>query len=124
MIDKKMNVSTTTTLAAAVLLALTSSAQAIVIMPVGDSTTAGDGSDSYGGYRLYLQELLHAAGAEYDFVGTQTHGPDFLGAYPTVPFLNEHEDYPGQRIAQIRTHLQNAPAYPEGRTPDVILLMM
>jgi len=113
------------TLAAAVVLSLATSAQALVIMPMGDSITVGAGSELNGGYRYYLQELLYAAGADYDFYGTQTDGPGFLGTYPTVPFLNEHEGYGGQRISHIRGHLDPAAyAYPDGRVPDVILLMM
>lgn len=65
--------------------------QQCLIMPVGDSITAGIGStdDEYG-YRVPLYNALDALGYLPQFVGTQDGGS---GVIPTN--LDKHEGYPG-----------------------------
>jgi lysophospholipase L1-like esterase len=81
-----------------------------LIMPLGDSITAGVGSAAGTGWRDDLAILLSDAGVVADFVGSQS-APDQLGL--------EHEGHSGWRIDQINTHVVEWMA---ATTPDVVLL--
>ncbi|MCI0514270.1 GDSL-type esterase/lipase family protein [candidate division KSB1 bacterium] len=101
-----------------VLVGLTSNgqlfAQAIRIMPLGNSLTAGltdAGSNPAGGYRDDLATMLTAEGVDFNFVGSQTDGSGFDA---------DHEGHPGwqtdQINAQVSTWLTN-------NSPDIVLFM-
>lgn len=69
------------------------------ILPLGDSLTLGfgsatEGAGTEGGYRVRLAELLAAAGVDFDFVGSQSHGPASLAD-------KDHEGYNGYSVAQV-----------------------
>jgi len=88
------------------------------ILLLGDSLTLGygsasEGAGSEGGYRIRLAELLAEAGIDFDFVGSQSHGPDTLGD-------RDHEGHNGFAISQIAELTDEAI---DAFEPDVILLM-
>ena len=89
------------------------------IMPLGDSITAGYGSDATGGYRLPLQQKLAAAGIAYQFVGTQaTHNPTPAPAQPN------HEGHDGWTMSQIDGIVKGVGSVVTQYNPDVIFLMI
>jgi lysophospholipase L1-like esterase len=83
----------------------------LVIMPLGDSITAGDHVGG-GGYREYLRQELVAAGLRVDFVGRSTDKSDGI---PDP----EHEGYSGYTIGQIAAKADEAL---QQFRPDIILL--
>ena len=89
------------------LASISQSRAAVKIMPLGDSITAGFGSDDTGGYRLPLQKDLTSLGIQYQFVGSQTtHNPARL---PAQPYHEGHDGY----VAMVGTDLaatRTAPA--------------
>jgi lysophospholipase L1-like esterase len=90
------------------------SAGKILIMPLGDSITYGQGSTHLNGYRLALWQHLIAAGIQVTFVGSE-HG----GSMPFSESANE--GHPGWRIAQISTHVVG---WLQTYKPDYILLQI
>ncbi|MEP6651734.1 MAG: GDSL-type esterase/lipase family protein [Myxococcales bacterium] len=80
-----------------------------LIMPLGDSTTAG--TDNHGGYRGELYRLLQATGRPFDFVGSQPAGG--LGS--------GQEGHPGMHIDNLTGYLE---LYMTTYKPNVILLLM
>lgn len=82
------------------------------VMPLGDSTTEGNGEQVPGGYRPYLWQLAQQENAAIDFVGSQVSGPAGLPD-------RDHEGYPGLQIQEIEQ--KAALTVPQYR-PDVILL--
>jgi acyl-CoA thioesterase I len=96
--------------------------RALRIMPLGSSSTLGKGSDSNGGYRAPLYELLNRAGTRVDFVGSLSDGPDELPD-------KDHEGhsgwcvsnpcYEGRMDTGIAEHLDD---WLTSTQPDVILL--
>jgi hypothetical protein len=52
-------------------------AEAVRVMPLGDSIT--DGFTVPGGYRVDLWQKIVASGRTIDFVGSQSNGPGNLG---------------------------------------------
>jgi lysophospholipase L1-like esterase len=85
-------------------------AEAVRVMPLGDSIT--DGFNVPGGYRIDLWQRLVAAGRTIDFVGSQTNGPGSLGD-------RNHEGHSGWTIAQIDANIVN---WLRTYTPRTILL--
>ena len=84
----------------------------IRIMPLGDSITFGNGSSSYGGYRVTLWKDLQATHLHVTFVGSKDSGP------ATLP-NQANEGHPGARIDQISDHV--APWLHQYQ-PQIILL--
>jgi lysophospholipase L1-like esterase len=84
----------------------------IRIMPLGDSITFGEGSSSYGGYRVALWNELKAAHLHITFVGSKDSGP------ATLP-SQANEGHPGARIDQISDHVV---AWLQQYQPQIILL--
>jgi lysophospholipase L1-like esterase len=75
-----------------------SDSKSILIMPLGDSITYGEGSTYLNGYRLALQQHLTAAGIQFTFVGSVHAG--------SMPFSESaNEGHPGWRIAQISARI-------------------
>lgn len=71
------------------------SAQAIRILPMGDSITFGSGGTAgLGGYRGPLYDLLVNAGHTIDYVGTSTGNSDLMVDM-------DHEGHGGWRIDQL-----------------------
>jgi lysophospholipase L1-like esterase len=66
-----------------------------VIMPVGDSITAGYDSTTGGGYRLRLLHDIWTAQHNATFVGDNSSGPNTLDG---KPFPKNHEGYSGYTI--------------------------
>ncbi len=86
-------------------------ADAVKIMPLGDSITRGwYGSIYYWGYRQPLYVNLTNGGYDFDFVGSQA-----LGSFPDP----DHEGHDGWGADQI---LANLSTYLSAHTPDIILL--
>ena len=84
-------------------------------MPLGDSTTAGLGTDAYdGAYRTSLETRLLSDGRGFNFVGSGTKGP---------PELNDkdHEGHGGFRINDVAAGVAG---YYGATPPDVVLLMI
>lgn len=87
-------------------------ADAIKIMPLGDSITMGVNSSDLGGYRVTLWSEIESAGWHVAFVGSQTSGPPSLTD-------QEHEGHPGWRIDQLSSHIVS---WLEAYQPQIILL--
>ena len=99
-------------------------AAALRIMPLGDSITHGLEAKHWccgvpGAYRIDLDARLRAAGFAFDFVGSQSNGPQID---------KNHEGRPGYRIDEIHN---GRPGVNTGinqwlpaRVPDVVLLMI
>ncbi|NEP13816.1 MAG: SGNH hydrolase [Symploca sp. SIO2C1] len=85
---------------------------AIKIMPLGDSIT--DGYFVPGGYRIELWDHLTNRNYHFNFVGSQSNGPNSLPD-------KEHEGHSGWRIDQI--HQMNR-IWLAQFEPDIILLMI
>ena len=88
------------------------------ILPLGDSLTLGYGSATEGegtesGYRLCLAGLLAKDGIDFDFVGSQSNGPEHL-------LDQDHEGHNGFGVAQVAEIAGDAILE---FLPDVILLM-
>ncbi|HTK10531.1 MAG TPA: SGNH/GDSL hydrolase family protein [Ktedonobacteraceae bacterium] len=86
----------------------------IVIMPLGDSITFGEGSSSGDGYRFVLWQLLTTAGIKATFVGSERSGST---SFPQP----ENEGHPGWRIAQISAHIVS---WLRTYRPDYVLLQI
>jgi lysophospholipase L1-like esterase len=80
------------------------------VMPLGDSIT--DGYNVPGGYRIELEDLIEADGADVDFVGSLSNGPADLDDH-------DHEGHSGWRIDQIQGIIRPRMATYD---PDVVLL--
>lgn len=80
------------------------------LMPLGDSIT--DGFSVPGGYRTDLWNALQQDGADVDFVGSLSGGPDPLGD-------RDHEGHTGWTIAQIDADVEQWLATHD---PDTVLL--
>jgi hypothetical protein len=63
-----------------------------LIMPLGDSITAGYASSAQGGYRAPLFDRAHADDLSLEFVGSQNGGPDMVDG---VAFPKHHEGHGG-----------------------------
>jgi lysophospholipase L1-like esterase len=85
---------------------------AIRIMPLGDSITAGIGTLDRGGYREPLWEKCQVAGWNVSFVGSQQDGPNSL-------LDRDNEGHPGWRTDQIS---QKVVGWLEATRPQIILL--
>ena len=66
-----------------------------LIMPFGDSITAGVGSSRKGGYRLPLLHLINTAKQNVSFVGPNKFGPDTLDG---KAFVKDNAGYSGYTI--------------------------
>ncbi|HEV8245750.1 MAG TPA: SGNH/GDSL hydrolase family protein [Polyangiaceae bacterium] len=66
-----------------------------IVLPFGDSITAGANSTDTGGYRSPLFHLAHANGHDPLFVGGMENGPATVDG---VAFSNHHEGHPGYKI--------------------------
>jgi Lysophospholipase L1 and related esterases len=82
----------------------------LVIMPLGDSLTAG--IDNNGAYRLPLYWNLHERGYNFDFVGSENWGPEALPD-------KDNEGHGGWRIDQVADGIE---AKLSKYQPNVILL--
>ncbi|RZU49972.1 lysophospholipase L1-like esterase [Krasilnikovia cinnamomea] len=80
------------------------------IMPLGDSITYGIGSSTGDGYRYHLQRDLTAAGARFDFVGSQKRG-----RHGDL----DNEGHGGKSTQQIAAHLDG---WLTTYRPNVVLL--
>jgi len=85
-------------------------AEAVRVMPLGDSIT--DGFNVPGGYRVDLWQKIVASGRTIDFVGSQSNGPSSLGD-------RDHEGHSGWTIAQVDA---NIVTWLNTFTPRTILL--
>jgi lysophospholipase L1-like esterase len=85
---------------------------AIRIMPLGDSITAGIGTIDRGGYREPLWEKCQIARWDVTFVGSQQDGPSSL-------LDRNNEGHPGWRIDQISARVVG---WLEATQPQIILL--
>jgi len=91
-------------------------AEAVSIMPIGDSLTNRVGASTY---RCYLDQMLHRAGVEFDFVG-ELNSPADTYTCPTE-FDRDHEGISGATISQ-----RAGPALDsvERLQPDVALVLL
>jgi lysophospholipase L1-like esterase len=85
-------------------------AQAVKIMPLGDSITLGDKSTSTNGYRLTVANLFSSAGLPFDLVGSLKNG--------TIPD-NDHEGHGGWTSGQI---LDAVNGFLANANPNVVFL--
>lgn len=98
----------------------------IVILPVGDSITQGGKRDrAEYTYRLPLQMMLHKAGIEYDFIGSQNKGLHEDSNWPEVAkdvaFDPDHEGYYGNKTRKVVDKVMAAwPSYE--KVPDMVLI--
>ena len=90
------------------------------VMPLGDSITYGSCSESGGGYRAPLWQLLVNGNYNVDFVGTQTNNPRKDGSLGDV----DHEGHGGWRLSGSSDGVyENINAwFGQIRDPHVILL--
>jgi lysophospholipase L1-like esterase len=93
--------------------------QAVKIMPVGDSITAGEhhkkpADENRTGYRRHLYENLTEGYHNVDFVGSQEHGKGHYSGYDY-----DSEAYPGGHIGGIAKALSTAL---KNDRPDVLLV--
>ena len=103
-------------------ISLSKGSDAIKIMPVGNSITAGEhyhfpANEERTGYRKDLYEMLINAGYSVDFVGSQTHG-----IRPTTDpdwYDWNNEAYPGWKIPDIAGKLKSALGVYK---PDILLV--
>ncbi|WP_415407786.1 LamG-like jellyroll fold domain-containing protein [Sulfurovum sp. CS9] len=95
-------------------------AQAVKIMPLGDSITYGNNyynapdPATQVAYRKHLWEDLSTAGYTIDFIGWQEGGTDF-----NPPFDSDHQGHPGYTTVEIAAEVYN---YLEINEPEVVLL--
>jgi MYXO-CTERM domain-containing protein len=99
---------------------------ACVIMPLGDSITAGYNSSTGGGYRIELLTRIRAAGFDATFVGDNSSGPTTLDGQP---FPQGNEGFSGYTIDADPDAGRSgiAPLVPAALakySPDVVLLMI
>ncbi|WP_027087620.1 fibronectin type III domain-containing protein [Cohnella panacarvi] len=92
-------------------------ANAVTIMPLGDSLTEGytSGVPSPGGYRGALWELLQSSHPNALFVGSLRENPSSV-----ANFDPDHEGHPGHRAIQIAELVDSQIA---AYVPDYVLLM-
>ena len=90
------------------------------VMPLGDSITYGSKSESGGGYRAPLWQLLTNGNYNVDFVGTQTNNPRKDGSLGDV----DHEGHGGWKLSSPTVGIyENINAwFGQIRDPHVILL--
>lgn len=96
----------------------------LIIMPMGDSVTAGGGTAVNGGpppgaYRGQLYTLLTSAGYTIQLVGDQTNNPG--GGLPSNQV--GHEGFGGYTIEQLQSYVQSNNILTR-YTPNVILLLI
>ena len=101
-----------------ILISTTTIAQAVRIMPLGDSITAGEhygfpANGERAGYRKPLYELLVANNNDVDFVGSLNWGYDITPAFDC-----DHEGHPGWAASTIAT---NVYGWLEQNPADIIL---
>lgn len=88
----------------------------VKIMPIGDSITYGvidsNSNTESGGYRTYLWDMLTADKDKFDFVGSQSNGPNSID--------RDHEGYRGQKIRNIANSTLDRISKTQ---PDVVLLL-
>jgi lysophospholipase L1-like esterase len=99
---------------------------ACVIMPLGDSITAGYNSTTGGGYRIELLTRMRAAGFDATFVGDNSSGPTTLDGQP---FPQGNEGFSGYTIDADPDAGRSgiAPLVPAALakySPNVVLLMI
>jgi lysophospholipase L1-like esterase len=82
------------------------------VMPLGASSTVGNGSPETAGYRGPLQALLARDGITVDMVGSQRSGPASV-------LDRDHEGYGGLTLADMRPRVAQ---WVRRADPDVVLL--
>jgi GDSL-like lipase/acylhydrolase family protein len=95
-----------------------------VILPVGDSITAGFLTPDTGGYRVPLFHLAHMNLQSITFVGALVNGPAMVDG---VPFPAHHEGYSGYNIDTTPLRTGISPFFPAAITtykPHIVLLMI
>jgi lysophospholipase L1-like esterase len=95
-----------------------------IIMPVGDSITAGDPTPATGGYRVPLFHLAHMNLQSITFVGAVINGPAMVDG---VPFPNHHEGFSGFNIDTTQGRMGISQFFPAAITtyrPHIVLLMI
>jgi GDSL-like Lipase/Acylhydrolase family len=95
-----------------------------VIMPVGDSITAGFLSPGSGSYRVPLFQLARANMQSITFVGSAADGPAMVDG---VPFPRNHEGHSGFNIDATQGRQGVSPLFPGAITtfkPHIVLLMI
>jgi lysophospholipase L1-like esterase len=98
--------------------------QPCVVLPVGDSITAGSQSSTGGGYRLPLFHLAHMNSKSLTFVGANMSGPSTVDG---VPFPKANSGYSGFEIDGYAGRQGIAQFFPAQITkykPHIILLMI
>jgi lysophospholipase L1-like esterase len=95
-----------------------------VILPVGDSITAGSQSSTGGGYRLPLFHLANVNRKSLTFVGANRNGPASVDG---VPFPSADSGYSGYEIDGVNGRQGISQFFPAQITqykPNIILLMI
>jgi lysophospholipase L1-like esterase len=95
-----------------------------VILPVGDSITAGSGSSTLGSYRLPLFQLAETNMKSLTFVGANVGGPETADG---VAFPRANSGYSGYTIDSVNGRQgisQFFPAQIAKYKPNIILLMI
>jgi acyl-CoA thioesterase I len=84
------------------------------IMPIGSSSTVGQGSPATAGFRGPLEAVLDRDGIAYDMVGSQRSGPPSLRD-------PDHEGYGGATMARMQPYVAGWVA---DQKPDIVLLQV
>ncbi len=90
-------------------------AQAVRILPLGDSITAAPGGEA--SYRYWLHQQLTAAGVVFDFVGSQHGVHDGSPKFPD--FDQDHEGHWSRRADEI---LARTEEWTLAAQPDIVLI--
>jgi lysophospholipase L1-like esterase len=98
--------------------------QPCVILPVGDSITAGVGSSTGGSYRVPLFHLANTEMKSITFVGANTGGPSMVDG---KAFPRANSGYSGYNIDNAAGRMGISPFFPAQITtykPHIVLLMI
>jgi lysophospholipase L1-like esterase len=98
-------------------------AEALKILPLGDSITDGSHKKKYpGAYRVHLWKLFQDAGWDVDFVGTKSNGPDELGDKDHEGWIGMWSD--GKTLNAKESIALNLVHKLDSLAPDVVLLLL
>jgi len=94
-------------------------AQAVKIMPLGNSITQADNSHYSYRYNLWQKLNNSGSGVSFDFVGSMNTNFNGSPAFPNAGFDRDHEGHWGWFADQL---LNGLPGWLANYTPDVVLL--